>query len=69
MPPSGRGSGDAIYNDYKTLVSSSYEGRKWRDQLVCHWANAWNKTPWNLDAWRPDVGYTKTVIALCNPNP
>ncbi|WP_186315334.1 DUF2599 domain-containing protein [Curtobacterium sp. BH-2-1-1] len=68
MPPAGRGSGDSIYNDYKTLVSSSYEGRKWRDQLVCHWANAGRfKVPWNLDSWRPDVGYTKTVAALCNP--
>lgn len=68
MPPVGRGSGDSIYNDYKTLVSATYEGRKYRDQLVCHWANAGKfKVPWNLDSWRPDVGYTKTVAALCNP--
>jgi len=68
MPPVGRASGDSIYNDYKTLVSATYEGRKYRDQLVCHWANAGKfKVPWNLDSWRPDVGYTKTVAALCNP--
>lgn len=70
MPPVGRASGDSIFNDYKTLVSATYEGRKYRDQLVCHWANAGKfKVPWNLDAWRPDVGYTRTVAAGCNPNP
>ncbi|WP_412872119.1 DUF2599 domain-containing protein [Curtobacterium flaccumfaciens] len=70
MPPVGRASGDSIFNDYKTLVSATYEGRKYRDQLVCHWANAGRfKVPWNLDAWRPDVGYTRTVAAGCNPNP
>src|SRR5699024_709542 len=25
------------------------------------------KKPWNLDSWRPDVGYAKTVAKLCNP--
>ncbi|PZE59758.1 hypothetical protein DEJ24_07555 [Curtobacterium sp. MCPF17_001] len=56
--------------DRSTLVSATYEGRKYRDQLVCHWANAGHmKVPWNLDAWRPDVGYTRTVAAGCNPNP
>ncbi len=54
-------------NEYKPLVAASYEGQKWRDQLVCHIANAWNKTPWNLDSWRPNVGYNATVAASCNP--
>lgn len=59
----------AVYeNEYKALVSAFYEGQKWRDQLVCHIANAWDKKPWNLDAWRPNVGYAATVAAGCNPN-
>ncbi|WP_169513511.1 DUF2599 domain-containing protein [Agromyces italicus] len=58
----------AVYdNEYKPLVSSTYEGQKWRDQLVCHIANAWDKRPWNLDSWRPNVGYPATVAAQCNP--
>jgi len=60
-----RSTGVQAYND---IVPSAYEGRKYHDQLVCHWANAgyW-KTPWNLDSWRPDVGYDATVAAGCNP--
>jgi hypothetical protein len=63
------GTGDALYADYKTLVAAQYEGQKFRDQLVCHWANVGSaKSPWNLDSWRPNVGYAATVAALCNPN-
>jgi len=54
---------------YYALVPSTYEGRKYQDQLVCHWANAgYLKVPWNLESWRPDVGYTATVLAGCNPS-
>lgn len=53
---------------YDALVPSTYEANKYHDQLVCHWVNAgYAKTPWNLDSWRPDVGYAATVAALCNP--
>lgn len=53
---------------YNALVPSTYEARKYHDQLVCHWASAgYLKTPWNLDSWRPDVGYAATVLAACNP--
>lgn len=59
----------AVYdNEYKSMVSSTYHGNKYRDQLVCHVANAWDKRPWNIDSWRPDVGYPATVAAGCNPN-
>ncbi|WP_243398974.1 DUF2599 domain-containing protein [Cryobacterium zongtaii] len=57
----------AVFDDYKTWVSATYEGQKFRDQLICHVANAQGKSPWNLDAWRPNVGYAATVAALCNP--
>lgn len=60
-----RSTGVSAYND---LVPSTYEGRKYHDQLVCHWGGAgYFKTPWNLDSWRPDVGYAATVAAACNP--
>jgi hypothetical protein len=37
-------------------------------QFRCHAAFALHKPRWNLEAWRPDVGYTRTVLAECNPS-
>ncbi|WP_327115598.1 DUF2599 domain-containing protein [Nocardia sp. NBC_01730] len=42
-----------------------------RDQFTCHWDWARlvqpNKPSWNLEPWRPVVGYSATVDARCNP--
>ncbi|MDO3646504.1 DUF2599 domain-containing protein [Nocardia mangyaensis] len=42
-----------------------------RDQFICHWVWARmvapDKPSWNLEPWRPDVGYQATVSANCNP--
>jgi hypothetical protein len=42
-----------------------------RDQFVCHWVWARavqpNKESWNLEPWRPAVGYQAVVQATCNP--
>jgi hypothetical protein len=42
-----------------------------QDQFYCHWdwarLVAPNKPSWNLEPWRPAVGYDATVRALCNP--
>ncbi len=42
-----------------------------RDQLICHQQIVAIRSPrkptWNLDEWRPDVSYTSTVNASCNP--
>ncbi|MGK8524124.1 DUF2599 domain-containing protein [Nocardia asteroides] len=42
-----------------------------RDQFLCHWAWARlvqpDKPSWNLEPWRPAVGYPATVEARCNP--
>ena len=42
-----------------------------RDQFYCHWDFARivepGKASWNLEEWRPDVGYAATVQAECNP--
>lgn len=41
------------------------------DQFLCHWNYARvvepDKPSWNLEPWRPAVGYNATVAALCNP--
>jgi Protein of unknown function (DUF2599) len=41
------------------------------DQFRCHWQFARivepNKPSWNLEPWRPAVGYSRTVAAQCNP--
>lgn len=41
------------------------------DQFTCHWIWARmvapNKPSWNLEPWRPAVGYPATVQAMCNP--
>jgi hypothetical protein len=37
------------------------------NQLTCHLAIAREKPEWNLEPWRPYVGYNKTVSASCNP--
>ncbi|GAA5106241.1 hypothetical protein GCM10023319_76840 [Nocardia iowensis] len=42
-----------------------------RDQFLCHWDWARiampDKPSWNIEPWRPAVGYPATVAALCNP--
>lgn len=37
------------------------------DQYWCHTTFARSKDNWNLEPWRPDVGYLATVLAQCNP--
>lgn len=37
-----------------------------RHQLICHLAIARDKPQWNLEPWRPDVGYGPTLEAGCN---
>ncbi|MEU4344648.1 DUF2599 domain-containing protein [Nocardia sp. NPDC023852] len=51
--------------------SSDADAPGMRDQLICHWDWARlvqpNKPSWNLEPWRPAVGYSATVDARCNP--
>lgn len=37
------------------------------NQLTCHLAHAREKPEWNIEPWRPYVGYALTEKALCNP--
>lgn len=36
-------------------------------QLRCHALGAPDKPTWNLEPWRPDVGYLEYLLARCNP--
>lgn len=56
-----------VISYYDAIVSSGYERNNLHDQLACHAYNAGFKSPWNLETWRPDVGYAATVAAACNP--
>jgi len=38
-----------------------------RTQLLCHADFAPRKPFWDLETWRPDVGFRQTVLQLCNP--
>ncbi|MCL1898320.1 MAG: DUF2599 domain-containing protein, partial [Micrococcales bacterium] len=37
------------------------------NQLTCHGLGAPDKSSWNLEPWRPDVGLAATILARCNP--
>ncbi|MEV6769562.1 DUF2599 domain-containing protein [Nocardia sp. NPDC051030] len=62
--------GDRAWQEVLTLAPDA-DTPGMRDQFLCHWdwarIVAPNKTSWNLEPWRPDVGYQATVNALCNP--
>lgn len=57
---------NTLYNQHKG--SSHWKNTQgMKDQYKCHAFNAQTKSRWNLDTWRPNVGYTKTVLKACNP--
>ncbi|MEH0109684.1 DUF2599 domain-containing protein [Tersicoccus sp. MR15.9] len=61
---------DELYSKYRNRgLNRNLAGM--RDQYICHQQivalRAPNKPTWNLDEWRPSVGYLQTVNAQCNP--
>jgi hypothetical protein len=59
-----------LYSKYKNSgLNTNLNGM--RDQLICHQVVVAvvspTKATWNLDEWRPDVGYVQTVNSRCNP--
>lgn len=57
-----------LYDKYKDVgrgIKKNTGGL--RDQYICHQQFAFFKDRWNLDEWRPDVSYPRTVAAGCNP--
>ncbi|QVI19595.1 DUF2599 domain-containing protein [Nocardia tengchongensis] len=73
--PAGRAdkfpaAGDRAWREVLTLAPDADTPGMY-DQFRCHWewarAVAPDKTSWNIEPWRPAVGYDATVSALCNP--
>ncbi|CAD5200799.1 DUF2599 domain-containing protein [Pseudomonas sp. FEN] len=44
------------------------DGGGMRRQLVCHLTIARDKTPWNLEPYRPDVTHDVSISSGCNPH-
>jgi hypothetical protein len=61
---------DELYDKYKNAGLDTNLGSM-RNQYICHQRfvalYSPNKPTWNLDEWRPDVGYWETVNQKCNP--
>jgi hypothetical protein len=58
-----------LYSKYRNRgLNTNLNGM--RDQYICHQQfvaiRCPNKPTWNLDEWRPDVGYWQTVNSSCN---
>jgi hypothetical protein len=51
----------------RPLTLTSSMSRSLTNQLECHAVFARTKPRWNLETWRPDIGFTATVLAACNP--
>jgi Protein of unknown function (DUF2599) len=61
---------DELYAKYRDRgLNTNLAGM--RDQYICYVqivsVYAPNKPTWNLDEWRPNVGYAQTVNSSCNP--
>lgn len=61
---------DELYARYRwSGLTTNLEGM--RDQYICHVqivsVRAPERPTWNLDEWRPNVGYTQTINSYCNP--
>lgn len=74
--PVGAAGFDELYSKYRGVklwdffsIDMNYNGM--RDQFICHQQIVALRDPfkatWNLDTWRPDVGYLETVNTRCNP--
>ncbi len=55
-----------LYSKYSSRgLNTNLDGM--RDQFICHQQVAFTESTYNLDEWRPNVSYTSTVTAQCNP--
>lgn len=72
VAPTGwaRHAGDAGLDLIRTQLVAAEpdaDSKTMEDQLVCHAVGAPDKTTWNLEPWRPEVGLILTATAHCNP--
>lgn len=61
---------DELYDRYRNSgLNTNLNGM--RDQYICHQVFVAVRDPgratWNIDEWRPDVGWFQTVNSQCNP--
>lgn len=61
---------DELYSKYRNRgLNTNLAGM--RDQFICHQqvvaVVSPGKATWNIDEWRPNVGYLQTVNSSCNP--
>lgn len=66
----GKAGWNELYKKYKNRgLNTNLTGMK--DQYICHVQivsiHSPRKATWNLDEWRPNVGYAQTINSSCNP--
>lgn len=68
--PWARGAGaaglDLLWSELVATAPDA-DNQSMHDQLRCHALGAPDKTRWNLEPWRPDVGLVSVLAAACNP--
>ncbi len=60
----------AAWEDAKSWYPTGMNRDNLRDQFWCHFdfrLTTFAKGSWNLETWRPNVGWAATVAAKCNP--
>ncbi len=66
----GRPEGIQAWSEVLALSPDADIPGMW-DQFLCHWQFAElvepGKDSWNIEPWRPQVGYAEMVEAGCNP--
>jgi hypothetical protein len=67
---SGYATGSAAWNELHALYHNAglcCNLNGMRDQFICHVMFVPLKDTYNIEEWRPDVGFPATVAAQCNP--
>jgi hypothetical protein len=54
-----------LLDRYGNTITQNVPGMK--DQFICHVEHSWLKQTYNLDPWRPDLSYARTIRDQCNP--
>ncbi|WP_199424411.1 DUF2599 domain-containing protein [Actinotalea solisilvae] len=62
----GQAAADLVWA-HLALVGEEATSSSMHDQLLCHMIGAPDKETWNLEPWRPDVGFIGVLAAACNP--
>ena len=58
------GENSKLFGDENVRALAEHVRHSLMNQLLCHAVFASGKPTWDLETWRPDVGYAATVTAL-----